>query len=336
MAQAHRALRSERAEKKYGFFDLHKDKSIIGQVDRAAKDFSKIQHQNLVVLGIGGSALGTTALVTALKAPYYNLLSKEERGGRPRIFVMDNVDPETFHQMMRLCPPEKTLYNVISKSGGTAETIAQLLIVVEMLEKAVGASALKDHLAVTTGPLERGTKPNPLQALAKKRGLVSFEVPANVGGRFSVFSPVGLFPAAVLGMDLKALFAGCASMDRQCSRASLKNNPAYLRAAVEFFDQHLYPIRFGNAIRIGKRDHIPLCHPRPRVARLGRTAVLLPDVTGATRPRDPLRPVRRAVVHHNHFRIGIALRETPFQAFAKRPLRVVGRNDDRDKHGRCA
>jgi glucose-6-phosphate isomerase len=147
---------------------------------------------------------------------------------------MDNVDPETFHQMMRICPPEKTLYNVISKSGGTAETVAQLLVVVDLLEKAVGASALKEHLVVTTGALEKGAKPNPLQALVKKRGLVSFDVPPNVGGRFSVFSSVGLFPAAVLGMDLKALFAGCASMDKQCSRANLLDNPAYLRAAVNF------------------------------------------------------------------------------------------------------
>ncbi len=234
VAQAHRALRAERSEKKYGFFDLHRDKSIVAEVERAAKVFFKWRYENLVVLGIGGSALGATALVTALKPPYYNLLSQEKRGGRPRIFVMDNVDPETFHQMMRLCPPEKTLYNVISKSGGTAETVSQLLVVVDMLEKVAGVSALKDHLAVTTGPLERGAKPNPLQALVKKRGLVSFDVPPNVGGRFSVFSSVGLFPAAVLGMDLRALFAGCASMDKQCSRASLKDNPAYLRAAVEF------------------------------------------------------------------------------------------------------
>lgn len=234
VAQAHRALRAERTGKKYGFYDLHNDKSIIGEVERAAKGFSRVRHENLVVLGIGGSALGTTALVTALKAPYYNLLSREARGGRPRIFVMDNVDPETFHQMMRLCPPEKTLYNVISKSGGTAETLSQLLIVIEALEKAVGPSGLREHLAVTTGALEPGAKPNPLQALAKKRSLASFDVPPNVGGRFSVFSSVGLFPAAVLGMDLRALFAGCASMDKQCSRASLKDNPAYLRAAVEY------------------------------------------------------------------------------------------------------
>jgi glucose-6-phosphate isomerase len=234
VAQAHRALRAERSQKKYGFYDLHKDKAILGEVQRAAKGFSKARPQNLVVLGIGGSALGTTALVTALKPPYYNLLSEEERGGRPRVFVMDNVDPETFHQMMRICPPEKTLYNVISKSGGTAETVAQLLVVVDLLEKAVGASALKEHLVVTTGALEKGAKPNPLQALVKKRGLVSFDVPPNVGGRFSVFSSVGLFPAAVLGMDLKALFAGCASMDKQCSRANLLDNPAYLRAAVNF------------------------------------------------------------------------------------------------------
>ena len=225
-------LRQERADRKYGFYDLYKDDAAFAGVKASAAEFLAKGYENLVVLGIGGSALGMTALVTALKPPYYNLLSRKARGGCPRIFVMDNIDPVTFHRMMKVCPPKKTLYNVISKSGGTAETITQLLLVVEALEKAVGADAIKDHLVVTTNP--RGSAKSLLHPVADELGLTEFAVPFNVGGRFSVFSPVGMFPAAMLGMDLDAMRAGCEAMDRRCSVLPMADNPAYLRAAVHY------------------------------------------------------------------------------------------------------
>ena len=196
--------------------------------------FRSFGYENLVVLGIGGSALGLTALQTALNPPYYNLLSKSKRGGAPRLFVMDNIDPVTFKAMLRLCPPKKTLYNVISKSGGTAETISQLMIACGLLEKAVGAAAMKDHVVVTTSPKGPGAPPSLLHPVADGYDLVSFPIPLNVGGRFSVFSPVGMFPAAMLGMDLSAMRDGCAAMDARCSLDSLEDNPAYLRAAVHY------------------------------------------------------------------------------------------------------
>ncbi len=234
IAAVHKILRQERKEKKYGFYDLYKDKATAKAVKEAALHFSTFGYDNLVVLGIGGSALGITALNTALNPPYYNLLSRRARKGAPRLFVMDNIDPDTFRAMMRLCPPKKTLYNVISKSGGTAETMSQLMIVVEQLEKKLGAKALKDHLVVTTSPKGKDAPKSLLHPVADAYGLLSFDIPLNVGGRFSVFSPVGTFPAAMLGMDLDAMAAGCAAMDARCSKASMAENPAYLRAAVQY------------------------------------------------------------------------------------------------------
>lgn len=230
----HKILRQERNEKKYGFYDLYKDKAVFDSVKQAAAHFASFGYENFVVLGIGGSALGITALNTALNPPCYNLLDAKARNGRPRLFVMDNIDPVTFAQMMRMCPPEKTLYNVISKSGETAETMIQLLTIMEPLEKAVGRDDVKCHLVVTTSPEGENAPKSLLHPVTKKYTLTSFAIPLNVGGRFSVFSPVGLFPAAVLGMDIDAMAAGCAAMDARCSKSSLDDNPAYLRAAIHY------------------------------------------------------------------------------------------------------
>lgn len=234
VSEAHKALRQERRDGTYGFFDLYKDRAMLKEIKQHAKAFKSRRHNNLVVLGIGGSALGLTTLVTALKPAYYNLLTNDERHGHPRVFVMDNVDPDSFAQMMALCPPEETMYNIISKSGSTAETVSQALIVLDALEKAVGASKLKQHAVITTGPPSRKKGPSPLQVLKRTYRLPSLTVPPSVGGRFSVFSAVGLFPAALLGIDIDGLLAGCRAMDRRTSKASLRENPAYLRAAFHY------------------------------------------------------------------------------------------------------
>lgn len=231
--EAHTILRRERKDKIYGFYDLYKHDAVFREVKKKAVKFLGAGIENVVVLGIGGSALGTTALLTALKPPYYNILDNSARGGYPRLFVMDNIDPVTFAAMMRLCPPEKTLFNVISKSGDTAETVTQLLIVIDALKKGVGAARIKNHLVVTTNPPD-APKASLLRPVAELYGLDVFEVPLNVGGRFSVFSPVGMFPAALLGMKLNDLRAGCEAMDKRCSTGNLTANPAYLRAAIHY------------------------------------------------------------------------------------------------------
>jgi len=229
---AHAILTQERADKKYGFYDLYKDATLFQDVKDTAAEFLNRGYDNLVILGIGGSALGMTALVTALKPPYYNLLSKRARGNTPRIFVMDNIDPMTFTQMKKICVPKKTLFNVISKSGSTAETTVQMMSILEALEKNVGTAAVKDHLVITTNPREEAK--SLLHPVADAYGAKTFALPLNVGGRFSVFSAVGMFPAAMLGMDLDAMREGCAAMDTRCQSANLEKNPAYLRAAVQY------------------------------------------------------------------------------------------------------
>jgi len=232
--EAHHILQDEREQGKYGFYDLYKDTEAVAKVKAGAEKVRGMGFDNLVVLGIGGSALGITALHTALCPPYHNLLTRGGRKGAPRLFVMDNIDPMTFRAMMRLCPPKKTFYNVISKSGGTAETMSQLMIILEQLEKKLGPEAIRDHVAVTTSPKGENAPKSLLHPVADAYGLDSYDIPLNVGGRFSVFSPVGLLPAAILGMDVDGLLEGCAAMDRRCSQAELEENPAYLRAALHY------------------------------------------------------------------------------------------------------
>ncbi len=102
---------------------------------------------NLVVLGIGGSALGTTAIFNAL-CYGHNLKNEQERGAMPRLFVLDNVDPDGFAAALDLCRPEKTCFIVISKSGTTVETTSQFLFARKWVEKAVGIDFRK-HFILT-------------------------------------------------------------------------------------------------------------------------------------------------------------------------------------------
>lgn len=184
------------------------------------------RFRNIVVLGIGGSALGNIALQTALNSPYHNLVSP---GGLPRLFVLDNIDPDLIGEFLDSVDPAESLFNVISKSGGTPETMAQFLIFRRQLVDRLGEEAHKAHVVVTTD-----ARSGPLREIAKREGYVSFPVPDGVGGRFSVLSPVGLLPAALVGIDVMGLVAGAASMAESCSSTDLVTNPALLYAGVQW------------------------------------------------------------------------------------------------------
>ena len=183
------------------------------------------RFENLVVLGIGGSALGNIALHSALNSPVWNLLPEKRRRG-PRLFVLDNVDPASFDAVMSICPPKKTLYNVISKSGETAETAAQFMIVRDMLAKEVGKKA-PEHVVAITDP-QKGT----MRAICDEAGYATLPVPEGVGGRFSALSPVGLFSAAMCGVEIDGLLDGAAAMDERCSSPELEQNPAAMLATL--------------------------------------------------------------------------------------------------------
>ncbi len=188
--------------------------------------------ENFVVLGIGGSALGNIALQTALNPYMYNLDEKQRKG--PRLFVFDNVDPVQLGSFLDWVNDKlgKTIFNVISKSGRTAETASQFMIIRQMLLEKLGANGFQNQVIATTDR-EKGT----LRAIAAESNLKCLEVPDGVGGRFSVLSDVGLLSAAVCGIDISELLAGAQAMDKKVSCEDFRENPAAINAAI---NHHYY------------------------------------------------------------------------------------------------
>jgi len=210
-----------------GFLDLPGHAAL----HRQSTDFAsrmRGQFDDVVVLGIGGSALGPIALRTALLEPQWNTLSSSERGGRPRLHVLDNVDPRTIAALLGRLAPARSLFIVISKSGGTAETMAQYLVIRGRLDAALGDDARR-HFVFVTDP-QRGA----LRSIARSQGIAALDIPANVGGRFSVLTPVGILPAALVGIDTAELLAGAAHIAKRCSGDALRTNPAGLFATLQF------------------------------------------------------------------------------------------------------
>ncbi len=192
------------------------------------------KFEAFVVLGIGGSALGSKALFTGLKHLRYNEL--ENRGG-PKFYVLDNVDPDGLSALFDVIDPAKTCFHAISKSGNTVETATQFMLALAEVKKAVGDS-FRDHFVVTTDK-EKGN----MKLIADENSFKTFVVPDGVGGRFSVLCPVGLLSAAVLDINIDDLLAGAGDMDKQCSNPTLEQNPAYMYALTHY-------VAFKNGVNI--------------------------------------------------------------------------------------
>ena len=224
----HGQLEEEKGQEHLPFLTIPFEPSLGPKIKKFVQG-TKPWVENFVVLGIGGSALGAKALHTALCPPHYNLLSKTMRKGFPRLFVTDNVDPDGFKALLDLLEVRKTLFNVISKSGGTAETMSQFLIIRDLLKKKLGNRKEKDHLVITTDPVQ-----GVLRKIAEEEQFKSFEIPSLLGGRFSVLSAVGLLPAAMCGIDIEELQAGAREMAGRCQNPSLWENPAYGCACLSF------------------------------------------------------------------------------------------------------
>jgi glucose-6-phosphate isomerase len=220
-------VRRRRGQGEYGFYGLGDQAQAVQQIRRFAEGVGQA-FDHVLVLGIGGSALGMKALLNALKRPSWNELDDEGREFFPRLTVLDNVDPTSVAEALRRMDPRRALVNVISKSGGTAETMAQYLVVRQWLEQAIGSAATR-HLVFTTDP-----KKGALRDIAEREGIAALEVPPEIGGRFSVLSPVGLLPAALVGIDIEGLLAGARQALVRAEPDDLLQNPAALWAALHW------------------------------------------------------------------------------------------------------
>ncbi len=186
------------------------------------------RFDNVLVLGIGGSALGGMAICEALLKPFWNQLSDEQRDGLPKIYFLDNIDPDQFNALLDLLDLKRTLVNVITKSGSTAETMAQFMIVKDRLEKELGDDYIRNVVATTDKHV------GILRQIANEEGYKTFVIPDDVGGRFSVFSAVGLLPFALVGIDIEELMQGVKDMDLALKNTDVRHNIAAQNALIHY------------------------------------------------------------------------------------------------------
>jgi glucose-6-phosphate isomerase len=222
---AHERIMAEHAAGEQRWMNLPDDVALADDIAAYAAE-ARSRYRDFILIGIGGSSLGAIATVQALTDPFRNLLPADRRDG-PRMFVLDNPDPEKVHATLQTVDLPNTLVNVVTKSGQTAETMANFLVAKEALERAVGADRARTQIVATTDP-----KSGLLRELADREGYRTFPVPPGVDGRQTVLSAVGLLPAALCGVDIHGLLAGAAAMRSRCGSPDVRENPAYLLAAL--------------------------------------------------------------------------------------------------------
>jgi len=189
--------RAENPEDWLGWLRLEKDPAIFQEIDQFAKNIiASKKFENLVIAGIGGSALGSQAIMEALLSPVWNQLSPTQRKNYLKYYFVDNVDPDWNQQILGYLDLEKTLFCVISKSGSTAETASTFLWAFENLRTLKPDSWQENFVLITD------SKAGALREFSNQYKVKAFSVPSNVGGRFSVFSSVGLVPLALTGIKI--------------------------------------------------------------------------------------------------------------------------------------
>ncbi len=210
-----------------GFMRLPKTGEYAEASARVAEEIRGSGATDFIHVGIGGSALGPMALHRALNHPYYNALAGEARRG-PRIHFAENTDPSTLSAILDVADPASTWVNVVTKSGSTAETMANFLVIRGVLVDSLGDFGFQGRTVATTDP-EEGF----LKEIADREDLKVLPIPKDVGGRFSVLTPVGLLPAAVTGLDVNALLAGAAQCVDEVEEQGAEH-PAVVGAAMHY------------------------------------------------------------------------------------------------------
>jgi glucose-6-phosphate isomerase len=239
IANQHERITGEHANGEQRWMDLPSDTPLTAEINDFATD-ARARYRDFILVGIGGSSLGAIATIQALTHPFRNLLPDETRGG-PRFFVLDNPDPEKVSATLAMVDLPNTLINVVTKSGQTAETMANFLVARQALEAAVGREQARQQIVATTDP-ESGL----LRKLADQEGYRTFPVPLGVDGRMTVLSAVGLLPAALCGCDIDGLLSGARAMRARCKSGDVRQNPGYLLAALSI----LANTRLGKSILV--------------------------------------------------------------------------------------
>jgi len=221
-----RSLLSTGYDDNFSFINLPDDKKHLNIIKELVREKLALDPRLLVVVGIGGSNLGTIAVQEAILGRLYNLLDPGIR-----VLYADTTDPYLIRDIVGIMKTTlenegNVLLNVISKSGTTTETIANFRILAGMLRKY--KRRYKEYIIATS---DKGSK---LWSLAVREGFTTLEIPAKIVGRYSVFSSVGLFPLGILGVKIESLLEGARKMRDLCLTMDLNKNPAAVIASIQY------------------------------------------------------------------------------------------------------
>ncbi|MBI1909069.1 MAG: glucose-6-phosphate isomerase [Deltaproteobacteria bacterium] len=211
------------------FWDLPFNEEESGRIVKSAEAKRK-EFDHFILIGIGGSSLGAETLQAALGASHK----------KKKFYLIDHLDSDRIQQMLEELEPRKTCLIVVSKSGKTFESLATLLVLRKFLKDKLGIG-YRRHVVLITDPFS-----GPLRKMATEEKLESFAIPPGVGGRFSVLTAAGLFPAACFGVDVQELLAGARRMEERVRKRDLAQNPAILSAIIHY----LFATRKKRRIRV--------------------------------------------------------------------------------------
>lgn len=199
------------------------------EFERIKKISAKIKNdsQALIVIGIGGSYLGARATIEALSHSFYNSLPYSKRKTPEIYFVGNSISSKYIKNLLEILDGKDISINVISKSGTTTEPAIAFRILKGYMEMKYGKEDAAKRIYVTTDK-EKGA----LKKLAEDEGYETFIIPDDIGGRFSVFTPVGLLPIAVSGINIDLLMEGAGVAREEYNLESLEKNHCYLYAAI--------------------------------------------------------------------------------------------------------
>ncbi len=198
------ALHAYKKNNSWPVLNIAEREDDLAQIESAAKRITE-HYDTLVVVGMGASSRGGRTLVALTENPFSHM------SGKTKIHFIDNIDPYTFDQLVGALDFKKTMFLIISKSGGTAETLAQLLVLLKEVEKRLGKNAIKNHFIFIAEPGK-----NALRTIGEEHNVEILEHDAGIGGRFASLTAVGLLPAKVAGIDIRAVRKGALDVVKHC------------------------------------------------------------------------------------------------------------------------
>lgn len=210
-----------------GWVDLpvNYDKEEFARIKKAAEKIKK-DSDALIVIGIGGSYLGARAAIEMLSHTFSASISKDKRKSPAIFYVGNNISSTYMSDLLETIEGMDISVNVISKSGTTTEPAIAFRIFKDLMEKKYGKEGARERIFATTDKAKGA-----LKTLADAEGYETFVIPDNVGGRFSVLTPVGLLPIAAAGINIDEMMQGAADAREQYSSSDLNKNIAYKYAA---------------------------------------------------------------------------------------------------------